>query len=786
MYKIETTSYGLKVCFSGNISREEINEWLIESEEKIKEKKSEPFHVLFDLRDVKDFSVDFISGFERGLRIYKQKSMNRCILVVENKSSIQKFNTHRSNIFLDSASHINWEIASIDYLLKGVDPTKKSRIKIREKLSILVGGTVFVVLIILGIFIYTFTQKNIKSMVEDKLKGTTYQIKDMIEISVKTSIEVHLRTIAEKNMELAKYFYNKSKKGDIKEAEAFQRYKEIILNKDSDYGKIGTTGYLLCSDITGLLVIHPKSEGQNLSNVEFMQRAIKLKNGYFEYDWKNVGETKERAKAAYVSYFEPWKILVWPSSYRDEFKSMIKIENFSKYISNIIIGKTGYVYILDNQGKVLAHKNPALIGKNLYDNVDKTGKYFIQEILKKKEGLVTYYWKSSDIELEKEKIVYVTYISEMDWYVAAGSYTDEFYSSLDIIRNVIIGSILVSFFILFFVITKSLSLILSPFQEVKEVVNGIANGDLTQKIEIRSKDEIGEISGYFNLIIDNFSELLHKFSDSIHSLSTSTQNLSVTSKEISATSNTQAAAIREIVSTMEDSDSLAKQISLSISEVNRISNQTKSNVETGVSFVQTSLDKMTEIKNKNKDTIIGIKALGDKIESIWDIVNIINGIVDQTKIIAFNAALEASSAGDAGKNFQIVASEIKRLADNTMLSTKEIKSKISEIQSSSNSLIIISEEGAERVKEGWDLSMKLEEVFNEILNSADITARSAGQIDLSIKQQVSSFEQILLTLKEISYGIENFVVSTKNTSQTSESLNDVAVELKKLIGKYTV
>ena len=72
------------------------------------------------------------------------------------------------------------------------------------------------------------------------------------------------------------------------------------------------------------------------------------------------------------------------------------------------------------------------------------------------------------------------------------------------------------------------------------------------------------------------------------------------------------------------------------------------------------------------ETISGIKMLGEKIESIWDIVNIINGIADQTKIIAFNAELEASAAGEAGKNFQIVATEIRRLADSTVSSTNEI------------------------------------------------------------------------------------------------------------------
>jgi methyl-accepting chemotaxis protein len=275
-----------------------------------------------------------------------------------------------------------------------------------------------------------------------------------------------------------------------------------------------------------------------------------------------------------------------------------------------------------------------------------------------------------------------------------------------------------------------------------------------------------------------------KTRDSSAMLLNSIQGLSVSSQEISATSTLQAAAVKEIVSTMEDSNILNQEMSRSVGEVVKIAMQTKNQVEKGFEYVKNSLAKMEEIKNKNMDTINGIRSLGDKIESIWDIVNIINGIINQTKIIAFNAALEASSASEGGKNFQIVASEIKRLADNTMSSTKEIKAKINEIQRSSNNLIIISEDGTQRIKEGWELAQNLEAVFEDILNSAEISANASGNIDLSINQQASAVEQILLTLKEISSGIESFVASTRQTSQTIGNLKGMADELNKIVEKF--
>ncbi len=323
---------------------------------------------------------------------------------------------------------------------------------------------------------------------------------------------------------------------------------------------------------------------------------------------------------------------------------------------------------------------------------------------------------------------------------------------------------------------------------LKEKLGEISEGniDLSKRIFLINFDEIGELAVNVNKVIGNIEILIKNIEKSTKELYKSTQNLSVSSKEISATSTQQAASVKEIVSTMEDTDLLSKQVLKSIGDVVKNATNTKYNVEIGVSIVKNSQNKMFEIKDKNNETLTGIKSLVDKIESIWDIVTIINGIVEQTRIIAFNAALEAISAGEAGKNFQIVANEIKRLADNTMASTQEIKTKINEIQHSSSDLIIVSEDETERINAGWELSHKLEEVFKNILTSSEVSATSSENIELSTKQQVSAFEQILLTLKEISNGIENFVISTKQTSETTEALKIMADNLNKIIEKYKV
>ncbi|HUX39590.1 MAG TPA: methyl-accepting chemotaxis protein [Rectinemataceae bacterium] len=325
-----------------------------------------------------------------------------------------------------------------------------------------------------------------------------------------------------------------------------------------------------------------------------------------------------------------------------------------------------------------------------------------------------------------------------------------------------------------------------PIGGIDGIAKALSGGDLSPRIGAENDDEIGEFADLFDRVMDEFSALVTKMKSAIGSLAESIQNLSASTQQIASTSNEQAASVKEVLSTMEDSDRLSKAVEVKIDEVAKIANHTKDNVARGFELIQSSLGKMDEIRSTNSETLVGIKTLGDQIETIWDIVNIINDIADQTKIIAFNAELEAAAAGDAGKNFRIVAGEIRRLADGTVESTNEIKSKINEIQRASDKLILASERGTQRIREGWDVSTKIRGVFEDVLRSSEISASSANDISRSIRMQVLSFEQIFQTLKQISESIDSFVQSTSYTTEVSELLNSVSLSFRNQIAAYTL
>ena len=285
------------------------------------------------------------------------------------------------------------------------------------------------------------------------------------------------------------------------------------------------------------------------------------------------------------------------------------------------------------------------------------------------------------------------------------------------------------------------------------------------------------IFSIFVIFISKLRTMMERAKIASHSLADETQNLAISSKETAATAQDQSAAVKEIVATMEDNTALSENISQKIKDVSKVAGKTNGDVNEGVSFIEENVRQLQEIASTNNNTISGIRNLGDKIENIWDIVTLINSVADQAKIIAFNAELEASSAGESGKNFHIVATEIRRLADGIIDGTKEIKDKITEIQETSDTLILESENGTEKIQSGVENAKNLEERFRSIKNASEITAESADKITTIIQQQAVASEQILVTLKQISSGVENFTSATENISKASQNLKLIADEL---------
>ena len=283
------------------------------------------------------------------------------------------------------------------------------------------------------------------------------------------------------------------------------------------------------------------------------------------------------------------------------------------------------------------------------------------------------------------------------------------------------------------------------------------------------------------LAAESASKIVDQTRNMASGIRKSTDEIFTSSKNIFTTANSQAASIQEIESTINENAQIAVEIASKTSSVAAIASKMENDVIHGFSVLEQNVNQMESIKYKNDGVISGIIALGNKIAKIRDIIKTIKTITDQTKVIAFNAALEAASAGDRGKRFAVVASEVNRLADDIAALTRQIREQTEEIQNSSSSLIISSEESADKITEGNNLIRELEDVFREIRSGAEITANQAQTITVSTQKQQKSTEQINIAIADISKGLSHFIHSTRIATSSAENFTQMIQELGALL-----
>ena len=319
---------------------------------------------------------------------------------------------------------------------------------------------------------------------------------------------------------------------------------------------------------------------------------------------------------------------------------------------------------------------------------------------------------------------------------------------------------------------------------VHRVFKNLENNDLSANLTAISRDELGELMTALDGFLEKLKTSFVSFNHNAALVSTAVYDLSASAKEITTTANEQSASVAEIVSTMENSKNLSEQMAAKTLEVANLAARTQELSQRGAELRDANEDMMQDIRDQNAKTIDEIRNLADMLSRIDESVQLIDAIADQTKLIAFNAALEASSSGEAGSRFAVVASEIRRFADNVVESVMEIKEKIAEVQEASQILIAEANSGSRAIEAGYDRMVEQKEVFENIVDISQNVATRSQQISNLSKQQELASAQIFTALKEISAGVKQFVTATASTSATADNLNSMSIELKETLAKY--
>lgn len=351
-----------------------------------------------------------------------------------------------------------------------------------------------------GLVLYSLVKNTLRDDIETGLFTSSAVLMEMVRSSVDVSVRNHLRAVAEKNREIVAHFHAQAVSGALSEAEAKRRATEVLLAQ-----KIGKTGYIYCLDSDGVVTLHPVKEnlGRNVSGYEFVRLQKERKSGYLEYSWKNPGEKVPRPKALFMTYFEPWDWIVSASTYREEFRELVGLEDFRRSITTQRFGRDGYAFVLDSQGNVVMH--PFLSG-NLLDQRDANGFPLVREIVARKFGKLTYWWRNPGESEPRQKIATFNYLPEVDWIVCSSAYLEDFSAPLQYLRNVSVVSVVA---VILFGLPFSWWVGNSVTRSLREVGAGFAKasgGDFSTRLEPRGYSEMNRITEYFNAFMERLED----------------------------------------------------------------------------------------------------------------------------------------------------------------------------------------------------------------------------------------------------------------------------------------
>ena len=250
------------------------------------------------------------------------------------------------------------------------------------------------------------------------------------------------------------------------------------------------------------------------------------------------------------------------------------------------------------------------------------------------------------------------------------------------------------------------------------------------------------------------------------------------SLQLAASLEEQSASVLETSFTMEKVVSASQQIAQNAESVVTIAEKTRNDAQQGMSVAEETMKQMQDIERSNNTDTENIRILSQKSAEIAKIMKLITTIADQTKLIAFNASLEAAGAGSAGRRFGIVAKEIRHLANSVIESTGMIRQTLTDMQQAVQKLVLSSEISTKSVREGVEYTMDTANWLKEILNGAAETTKAAQDISHSTQEQRLASEEISTALKEISINTNHFAEAGALIRNIASKLNSLAEELE--------
>jgi twitching motility protein PilJ len=316
-------------------------------------------------------------------------------------------------------------------------------------------------------------------------------------------------------------------------------------------------------------------------------------------------------------------------------------------------------------------------------------------------------------------------------------------------------------------------------------MGNLAEGDLTVKATV-TEEITGAIADSVNFTIDELRGLIGRINAAAAQVTTATESAQKTTAQLLAAAEKQSVEIRQTSASVLNMAKAMSEMSTSASQSAGVARQSVSAAQKGTQAVQNSISGMNEIREQIQETSKRIKRLGESSQEIGEIVELISDITEQTNVLALNAAIQAASAGEAGRGFTVVAEEVQRLAERSAEATKQIGAIVKTIQTDTQDAVVAMEKSTQGVVEGARLSDAAGQALAEIGTVSQQLARLIEGITTTTQEQAKSAGEVATSMQDILNITQQTTEGTKRTAVSIGQLAELAKELKGSVSGFKI
>ena len=333
----------------------------------------------------------------------------------------------------------------------------------------------------------------------------------------------------------------------------------------------------------------------------------------------------------------------------------------------------------------------------------------------------------------------------------------------------------------FFLLTN----IRASLRQIQSMVNRIETDlDFTVRVDVKKHDEIGQTTSALNRLLDKLQDNLNSIAAGAQSVAAAANEMSSTSTHVATASTQQSEAASDMAATVEEMTVSINHVADRSLEANRISSESGRLASSGEEVIGHTVEDMNEIASTVNEAAALIQQLEANSQQISNVVAVIRDVADQTNLLALNAAIEAARAGEQGRGFAVVADEVRKLAERTSTSTKEISSTIDTMRASASNAVDSMQGVVSRVALGVERAQEANTSIKQIGEGSRNAVHMVEEITEAIREQGTATNNIAMQVERIAQMSEESSAAAANSAEAAQDLDRLAGDMQRIVSAY--